>query len=217
MDNVIFKNMMLFKPDVIGKYDIPIIKPLNEDILFEEAVCVNYYNTVKHKENKLLHFYIDDYAFERFWINPTRYLDKISSFKYVLSPDFSLYTDMPKALSIYNHYRKHYLGAYWQSCGVKVIPTISWGDEDSYEYCFDGEPVNSILSVSTLGSIKIKEYRKKFIEGFNEMIKRLNPHTIILCGHLPSGIIYNGKIIPFKNFQLKNKVDIRNERSFTEL
>ena len=26
-------------------------------------------------------------------------------------------------------------GAYWQSSGLTVIPTISWGDERSFEFC----------------------------------------------------------------------------------
>ena len=46
----------------------------------------------------------------------------------------------PFAMQIYNQYRKHWLAAYWQLNGITVYPTISWSDENSYEWCFDGEP-----------------------------------------------------------------------------
>ena len=55
----------------------------------------------------------------------------LREFRYVLSPDFSTYTEFPKAIQIYNHYRKHWVGAYLQEAGVNVIPTISLSTEDS--------------------------------------------------------------------------------------
>ena len=60
-------------------------------------------------------------------------------FRFVCTPDFSMYTDFPLALQINSHYRKHWLGAYWQSKGITVIPTIFWSDERSFEWCFDAD------------------------------------------------------------------------------
>lgn len=54
----------------------------------------------------------------------------LQQFRYVLIPDFSLYTDFPKALQIWNHYRKHWIGAYMQLYGIDVIPTIAWNTEE---------------------------------------------------------------------------------------
>lgn len=45
----------------------------------------------------------------------------------VFSPDFSMFTDMPKALQIYSVFKNRWCGAYWQNLGLRVIPTISWG------------------------------------------------------------------------------------------
>lgn len=59
-------------------------------------------------------FFVDDYQFIRLWNDPDRYMPMLQQFRYVLTPDFSLYTDFPKALQIWNHYRKHWIGAYMQ-------------------------------------------------------------------------------------------------------
>ncbi|WP_417041152.1 DUF4417 domain-containing protein [Ellagibacter isourolithinifaciens] len=47
------------------------------------------------KHGKGCHFFIDDYQFERLWQRPERYLDVLRGYDCVLTPDFSLYMDMP--------------------------------------------------------------------------------------------------------------------------
>ena len=87
-----------------------------------------------------VHFFIDDYLFERVWKDPARYAQMLMDFRAVMTPDFSLFTDYPVAVQLYNHWRKHLLGAYWQRMGMTVIPSICWSDESSFDWCFDGEP-----------------------------------------------------------------------------
>lgn len=106
-------------------------------------------------------------------------------FEAVCTPDFSTYTDMPVALQIYNHYRKHWLGAYWQMHGITVIPTISWSTPGSYDWCFDGEPKNAIISISSVGTQQNKESMELFNAGCREAIKRLNPTQILWHGKCP--------------------------------
>lgn len=125
----------------------------------------------------------------------------LSKFSYVLSPDFSLYTDFPKALQIYNHYRKHWLASYWQENGIKVIPTICWSTQDSFEWCFDGEPTQSCVAISSVGSANSKAKKKLFLDGYNEMLKRLEPTQIIFYGKVPEEC--NGNIIHIKQFSEK--------------
>ncbi len=73
------------------------------------------------RAGKGIHFFIHDYQFIRLWNTPDKYIDLLKDFDYVLTPDFSTYTDMPKALQIYNIYRKQWLGAYWQMQDINVI------------------------------------------------------------------------------------------------
>lgn len=124
-------------------------------------------------------------------------------FQYVMSPDFSTYTDFPKAIQIYNHYRKHWVGAYLQEYCVNVIPTISWGTPDSFEWCFDGEPKNGTVAVSSVGCMNSKEKKRLFLQGYDEMINRLHPESIIFYGTVPEEC--KGNIVRIKAFQDKFK------------
>lgn len=167
----------------VGRYDIPEIEPTQFDNA--EFVGFNYAKSTKNCEDKAVHFFLDDYQFNRVWTDPDKYIPMLQRFKYVLTPDFSLYTDFPKSLQIYNHYRKHWLGAYWQMHGINVIPTICWSDQDSFEWCFDGEPTRSVVAVSSVGTQNSKEKKRRFLDGYFEMVERLEPELIIFYGRVP--------------------------------
>ena len=96
--------------DGVGAYGIPRLTP--SDCTVDEFIGFNYAKSCKHPENKGVHFFVDDYQFLRCWTNPEAYLGLLRQFKCVFTPDFSTYTDFPLAIQIYNHYRKHWLGAY---------------------------------------------------------------------------------------------------------
>ena len=93
---------------------------------------------------------------------PQKYLEVVKKFKGIIAPDFSLYRDLPTPLNIYNCWRNKVLMAYYQSQGIDVIPNVSWSDETSFSWCFDGLPINSVLAVSTNGCIRDKTALKLF-------------------------------------------------------
>ena len=97
------------------------------------------------------------------------------------------------------------LGAYWQMNGIRVIPTISWADRDSYEWCFAGEPEGYTVAVSSVGTQGSQETRQLFLNGYREMMTRLQPQTIIMYGTVPDEC--QGNIIPVKAFQQKWRND----------
>lgn len=163
----------------VGEYDIPEIQPVYECSATQWLSFTYVKSTKRIKKNTGAHFFVDDYQFERVWNEPNKYINSLRRFDYVLSPDFSMYADFPKAVCIYNHYRKHWLAAYWQEFGITVIPTICWMGPDSYDWCFDGEPKHSVVAVSNVGCMKKKESRKIFEEGYNEMLKRLEPTQVL--------------------------------------
>lgn len=185
----------------VGKYGIPQIQPEK----FEECRFIGFhYAATCEKEQRAstgIHFFIDDYQFQRVWGMPDYYLPLLKQFRYILTPDFSTYTDFPLAIQIYNHYRKHWVGAYLQLHGIKVIPTISWSDEASYEWCFDGEPCCSTVAVSAVGTGMNVQSRKLFLSGYQEMIKRLQPEQIIFYGEIPKEC--QGNIVRIAAFQEK--------------
>ena len=185
----------------VGEYDIPKLKPEAFDGECE-FVGFNYARgKVSNPEEKAVHFFLDDYQFNVLWSNIDRYVDKLSRFRYVLTPDFSMYTDFPKAIQIYNHYRKHWCGAYLQEYECKVIPTISWSTPDSYEWCFDGEPEGGTVAVSSVGCMNGIGKKHLFLSGYNAMIERLHPESIIFYGSVPEEC--TGNIVRIKAFHEK--------------
>ena len=135
-------------------WQMPVI--YNQDYVPERLVGFNYAKTYADKHVGI-HFFIDDYQFERVWNYPDKYLDMLMAYDCILSPDFSLYSDMPMAMKIWNVYRSRQIGAYYQSCGVRVIPTISWAEPETYTFCFAGVPEGSVVAVSTVGVKKSPE------------------------------------------------------------
>lgn len=198
-----YENIQKALYEGVGEYNIPIIKPTR----FEkcEFIGFNYANGCKNPEDKGLHFFLDDYQFIRLWSNPDKYIPMLQKFKYVLSPDFSMFTDFPKALQIYNHYRKHWLAAYMQERGIDVIPTVCWSTQDSFDWCFDGEPTHGCVAVSAIGTQMRKESKEAFIQGYNEMLSRLKPETILFYGKVPGGCA--GNIIQIPAFSSKFRED----------
>lgn len=176
-----FENLDKFQFPGAGKYGVPQIEPVTKYPQCEFIPC-NYAKSEKNPGDKIVHCFVDDYQFTRYWNQPDRYIPLLQKFKAVCSPDFSTYTDMPLAMQIYNHYRKHWLAAYWQLHGMTVYPTISWSTPDSYEWCFDGEPVGGIVAVSSVGCYRGKEAKRLFLKGYDEMMKRLNPKWVIFYG-----------------------------------
>ena len=187
----------------VGKYDIPEIQGMYDVDEISDFIGWNYALKEKHPEDKAVHFFVDDYQFNRLWTNPDAYLEKLRRFQYVFTPDFSPYADFPKAVQVFNHFRKHWIGAYLQENGVRVIPTVTWSYTPSYDFCFDGEPKNAVVAISSVGCMKSKRNKQMLIDGYNEMVKRLEPSCIIFYGNVPDEC--KGNIIRVKPFQDKFK------------
>ena len=75
--------------------------------------------------------------------------------------------------------------------GLTVIPSICWSDEDSFAWCFDGEPVGGAVAVSSVGTQKAPEARRLFLLGYKEMLARLKPEKIIFFGDVPESCTGN--------------------------
>ena len=179
-------NLGLLDCETVGKYDIPVLHLERAP----ERLLWNGFNSVLTDANRSahgVHFFIDDYLFERAWKDPKRYAALLRAHPAVLTPDFSMFTDYPKAVQIYNHWRKHMLGAYWQSLGIRVFPSICWSDHESYDWCFDGEPVGGTIAVSSVGTQKNKDARKLFMDGYRETLFRLKPEKVLFFGDVPDG------------------------------
>jgi hypothetical protein len=69
-----------------------------------------------------VHFFLDDYQIEVAWTRPNRALSYVSRFQAAITPDFSIWSHWPLALQQWNIYRARWVGAFWLSQGLTVIP-----------------------------------------------------------------------------------------------
>lgn len=164
---------------VEGLYNMPILEGV--DHIPKDFQGFNYVLN-KPDYGSCVHFFLDDYQFERIWQRPDFYIEKLLEFDSALTPDFSLYLDMPMAMQVWNIYRSRLIGQIMQDYGMTVIPTVSWSTEESFAFCFDGLPKNATLAISTIGVKQNKEQLKIWEEGVTEMINRLNPKRIVVYG-----------------------------------
>ena len=141
-----------------GKWDIPQLAATRH--VPKDLISFNYVlNTDAF--DKGVHFYIDDYQFERVWANPHQYIDRLRQFDCCLTPDFSMYLDMPLAMQLWNVYRSRLIGQIMQDNGIKP---------------------GGVVSVSTIGVKKKSEQARIWFDGMDEAMARLNPRHVIVYG-----------------------------------
>ena len=142
-----------------------------------------------------VHFFLHDYRFETVWNRPFKALEALAPYQMVLTPDFYLYRDWPLMLQLWNTYRNRWCGRFWQEEGFTVISIVSWSTAESYDFCFLGVPRRSVVAVSAVGvnlptssrqaADAPLEYRL-FVDGFAEMVRRLEPAVVLSYGRLPA-------------------------------
>jgi len=166
---------------LVGKYEMPEVKAYTGEI----PIALTPYS-MKDTGNThgALHFYIDDYRFTGMymWGHLSQFTEKVTPYKMVIAPDFSVYLDQSLALNLFQLYQNRFVSAYWQSEGLQVIPSVSWGNADSFEYCFDGLPQNSVLSIGGVGNSHHASMLQLWEYGVNLTIEQLHPKALIMYG-----------------------------------
>jgi len=84
--------------------------PLLKKTSYVPERMVSFPKRHKAVHNQWLHFYVNDYEFEGVWDHPLRHLETLRRFDGVITPDFSVYLDMPVAWQIWNIYRSRAIG-----------------------------------------------------------------------------------------------------------
>lgn len=184
------------KYQTVGNFNIPLVKTQNINLNSIQLIAYPDINKIMPLLDKLhgVHFFVDDYRMDKMYAQPKDYLNKLSRFGYVLTPDYSLYAEMPKAMQIHNVFRNRWCGAYWQEHGLTVIPTISWGLATTYDFCFDGVENGSIVAISTVGC---RRARINFMRGYNKMLEKIKPKAIICYGKIFSEMKGNIIEVPY--------------------
>lgn len=179
-------NIEILKANLEAKdFNLPIVGSAN--IMPEKLVSFNNYSR-PGIESTWVHFYVDDSRIERLWKNPMNYFPRLKESQGVISPDFSVYRNMPPLLQEGNIYRNRAMAIWLSSQGIKVIPNIRWGDINTFKLCFKGIEHNSVLAVGNHGCYATDYDKQKFKEGVYRMIDTLHPSGIVLYGTLPEDL-----------------------------
>lgn len=188
--------LLLRQENCSGKYQFPFLRAEQH----APSHLIDFTSSLRSRDYSAgVHFYLDDCRFERVWHQPERYIPILKRFDCVFTPDFSLYMDMSMTAKIWNVYRSRLIGQVLQDAGIKVIPTVSWAEPASYQFCFDGIEPGGVVTVSSVGTFQSADSRKSFINGLKVMLKRLMPPTVILYGKEPNVDLGKTEIISFES------------------
>ena len=166
-----------------SKNQFPIVEPYSGDL--PEILCSVHRLCKKpdsHLRNTCGHFFTSDSNFESYWNNPFRYLRFLQQLGFVMSTDFSLYTNMVLMQKLWNSFRNKLLSAFYQRNGINLIPAPSWGDLVNIELYMEGWPKESIIAVNSTGIGLDKRCRYIWLEGYHAMLDILKPVHIIRYG-----------------------------------
>lgn len=163
-----------------GRWNIPKIRP--QEIPLDGLELISFSDTKPNdrlNRHRAVHCFIDDYRFEALYRTPEKSLPKLAQYRFLISPDFSVYADMPRWRQIESVAKSRWCGAFWQAKGLTVVPCVSWSDTQSFDFCFDGLPVNATLAIGMNGC---KHSRLSFMNGYNAMFDALTPQAVICLG-----------------------------------
>lgn len=142
--------------------------------------------------DEAIHFFVSDIKLNA--IKNRKYIpDVYYKAKAVLTPDFSLYLEADRDEWRRNVELNRKIGEWWQREGVTVIPSISWADETSFDFCFAGVGQGGIVAISSQGITRID----LFYRGVDEMVRRLRPKYIICYG---TKVFLNYNVLYYQTF-----------------
>lgn len=114
-----------------------------------------------------------------------------------------MYLDMPLSMKLWNNYRRQFVGEFWQRNGIKVVPTILWAEERTFQFCFDGIEPGGTISISTQGAAMSKRGREFWFRGMYETMNRLQPKTILHYGKSLDFDFGDTEVVFYENVILK--------------
>lgn len=202
-----FFNLKLGNYESTNLYQFPDVESNKIDVV--DLLPFNYCLTAKKSDfKKTVHFYIDDYQFERVWNAPEVYLKLLKNFNGCIAPDFSTYADFPDPLKRFNIYRSRWLQRFWQENGINVITSLVWCCPDSLYYCTEGVKEGTDICLSNVGNGKTKGSLESCTDDFVYIVKKIKPQNLYLYGKDIKELYDYTNVIHFKPFMDKRKKEM---------
>ena len=170
---------MLEGLDFSRPWDMPVLAPVEA-----HPTALVPFSVAMHERWRdfdcFVHFYEDDFRFERVWNDPHKYLPKLSKFEGVIMPDFSTCIDFPRPLKMWNCYRNQTLGTWWQEQGLTVIPNARHQPE--CDWLVEGLPRESVIAICGRALVKDVAERRRFVRDVRTTVDELRPTAIVYYG-----------------------------------
>lgn len=194
---------------------MPTIRKIEIEEECLDSLLITNYKNIKTDidKNTILEMFCYDSVLESIWNNPFKNIEIFKKYGYVCTPDFSIYPNMNYYEVEHNIFKNRYIGAIWQMYDIKVIPTISWCTSETYDICFKGIEKDGVVIISTIG---VQKNLKIFLDGYNEMMKRISPNLIIVVGKIIKGMWGRLIIFDYKDI-FRNDIKKKEENSLFNL
>ena len=211
-----FRQEVYFKSS--NKWDIP---DLREDMLYDGTIdctatkglfvpeegqtalyCFGVHGLQSIAKGNVIGFYVDDSRFEKVWDNAVAWINKFTMIepKALCTPNFSFWMVEPLPYQIMAWYKTMWCGRYWQEAGFKVIPTLNWGNQKTWDFCFKGIPKGAPLVTCEFRCSEDRQERAMKIQGLLEAKRQIEFERIIIYG-------VESKVAPFYDVFNDNKIN----------
>lgn len=178
-----------------GILEIPVIEKPEKLMVPSGMVPFSKMDRVEDPRRFAVCEYELDVEFADLLRDPDKYVKELRRYQAFITPDASLYWDMPLAAQIVNKYRNHAVGHFMQSKGVYTIPNVRWGDERTYTCDYLPEPLaflgvekHSIVSIGSYGVVKTRDEKRHFRAGLEAMLEWLEPEVVLVYGSTPDDV-----------------------------
>lgn len=207
-------DMVLNKQDILSsitftKDSLPIPIVHRVESIAPPSIALPFSKVInKQFSDTLVVFYEPDVNFARILHNPKRYVEPLRRFTYVVGPDFSQKVGMNPFVCYSNSWWNKALTAYFQSCGITMVPNATWSTPASYGYAFKGLPKQSVIAINSNGIKGNDAALYLWRKGYEEAIRMLEPTMILRYGDRLPGE-WEEISVYYENLNLKN---LRNGR-----
>lgn len=135
------------------------------------------FNKVPKDKSLTACFFVEDERFSSLLRSSKKALNNLQGFKYVMQPDYSVYFDLPLVDQIYRTWVGKSIAYTWQVNGLKIIPNLTLGSKELFDFAVYGIPANQSFVVQIQAnnkSIGIDKIDEKTIKDAIELIQPKN-------------------------------------------
>jgi len=127
------------------------------------------------------HFYTTDNRLLPFIGDPYGHLNALSNYGVLIGMDISIKPEMPIPMKIGISFHNKLLMAWWHYNGKVVIPNVVV-DPSIIDWCLDGYPKHSVISMNSSGIGKDKRAMQNWQTIYPHVLEKLEPTCIIRYG-----------------------------------